>query len=268
MRGIVGKLDLTEADFQAFSASVARGTSVKRRMLGWAEGVRAALSGLGIEVEISAEAKQSVVFQHDGNGQIELCIQADAVTLMLAMEGDVVPILARPSADVLAAWEDAAGLLIDARETLSSRARPLTTVEDAQGVASRAHETGVPLVIGVRLARAEAIKPHALDSFHDVGVSLGRLLHVLGASPESPVKDRPSSHGGRGRPALARGAHVRALAGPFAGPTGVVQELDGKGAARVLFGLLGARVPLEDLTIHDTKRGRPVLSSSHRKPSS
>jgi transcription antitermination factor NusG len=65
---------------------------------------------------------------------------------------------------------------------------------------------------------------------------------------------------------IDKGAHVRALAGPFAGQTGVVQELDGKGAARVLFGLLTTRVPLRDLKLHDRKRGRPVMSSSHRKP--
>jgi hypothetical protein len=47
---------------------------------------------------------------------------------------------------------------------------------------------------------------------------------------------------------------------------GVVQELDGKGAARVLFGLLAARVELGDLTLHGSKRGRLVMQSSHRKP--
>ena len=68
--------------------------------------------------------------------------------------------------------------------------------------------------------------------------------------------------------AIARGTRVRALAGPFAGQAGVVQELDGKGAARVLFGLLAARVALRDLVLHDGSRGRPRMSSSHRKPTS
>jgi transcription antitermination factor NusG len=68
-------------------------------------------------------------------------------------------------------------------------------------------------------------------------------------------------------PTIEMGTHVRALAGPFAGQVGVVQELDGKGAARVLFGLLAARVELGDLTLHSSKRGRPVMQSSHRKPS-
>ena len=68
--------------------------------------------------------------------------------------------------------------------------------------------------------------------------------------------------------AIARGTHVRALAGPFAGQAGVVQELDGKGAARVLFGLLAARVALRDLVVHHATRGRPKMSSSHRKPTS
>src|SRR5271155_2594557 len=35
-----------------------------------------------------------------------------------------------------------------------------------------------------------------------------------------------------------RGARVRVVAGPFAGKVGVVDDLDGKGSARVLLGLL------------------------------
>lgn len=67
---------------------------------------------------------------------------------------------------------------------------------------------------------------------------------------------------------IKRGTRVRALAGPFAGQAGVVQELDGKGVARVLFGLLAARVAVRDLALAQTAGGRPRMSSSHRKPTS
>jgi hypothetical protein len=61
------------------------------------------------------------------------------------------------------------------------------------------------------------------------------------------------------------GAKVRALGGPFSGRVGVVTKLDGKGGARVTFGLLSARVLLDDLGPFGAS-GRPSLQSSHRKP--
>jgi transcription antitermination factor NusG len=64
---------------------------------------------------------------------------------------------------------------------------------------------------------------------------------------------------------LERGARVRVLAGPFAGKVGVVKEVDGKGGAHVMLGLLATRIELKDLSASATGR-RPTLSSSHRKP--
>ena len=61
------------------------------------------------------------------------------------------------------------------------------------------------------------------------------------------------------------GAKVRALGGPFVGRVGVVTKLDGKGGATVTFGLLSARVLLDDLGPFGAS-GRPSLKSSHRKP--
>jgi hypothetical protein len=58
------------------------------------------------------------------------------------------------------------------------------------------------------------------------------------------------------------GAKVRALGGPFAGRVGVVSKVDGKGGARVTFGLLSARVLLDDLGPFEAK-GRPSLKTSH-----
>lgn len=65
------------------------------------------------------------------------------------------------------------------------------------------------------------------------------------------------------------GTKVRVLRGPFVGKSGVVQELDGRGGARVMLGLLSQRIDLKDLeTATDGAPGRErlTLSSSHRKP--
>jgi hypothetical protein len=64
--------------------------------------------------------------------------------------------------------------------------------------------------------------------------------------------------------ALIRGTHVRVVSGPFEGRLGVLQELDGKGGATVLFGLLPARLPLAQL-VAATRRDRPVFASSHKR---
>lgn len=69
------------------------------------------------------------------------------------------------------------------------------------------------------------------------------------------------------------GTKVRVLAGPFEGKTGVVQSLDGKGGARVMFGLLATRVELGDLATERSQRGagaqdrreRPAITTSHRR---
>jgi hypothetical protein len=64
---------------------------------------------------------------------------------------------------------------------------------------------------------------------------------------------------------IKRGAHVRVLAGPFSGKVGVVQDLDGKGGARVLLGLLAVHLGVKDLATSLEGHQRPLLSTSHRK---
>jgi hypothetical protein len=64
-----------------------------------------------------------------------------------------------------------------------------------------------------------------------------------------------------------KGSRVKVLRGAFAGKVGVIGELDGKGAARVLLGLLSTRVPTEDLVSVTESKDRPSLQSSHQKRS-
>lgn len=66
---------------------------------------------------------------------------------------------------------------------------------------------------------------------------------------------------------LDRGGRVRVRTGPFAEKVGVISELDGKGGARVMLGLLSARFDLLNLeAVIEGRPERPALQSSHRKP--
>jgi hypothetical protein len=95
-----------------------------------------------------------------------------------------------------------------------------------------------------------------------------------GAGPRlaRPLNARPMLRAGRfRRPALGaeagveKGARVRVLEGAFRGKVGVVQALDGKGAARVMLGLLAVRIEVKDLATVSDGSARPRLASSHRR---
>jgi len=65
---------------------------------------------------------------------------------------------------------------------------------------------------------------------------------------------------------IDKGVTVLVLAGPFKGRVGVVQELDGKGEARVVLGTMSSWIPTRDLTLDAIRRARRAFRSSHRKP--
>jgi len=60
---------------------------------------------------------------------------------------------------------------------------------------------------------------------------------------------------------------VRVLSGPFVGKIGIVAELDTRGNARVMLGLLSTRLLAEQLEAVVDSNERPSLQSSHRKNS-
>ncbi len=64
---------------------------------------------------------------------------------------------------------------------------------------------------------------------------------------------------------IGKGSRVQVLSGPFVGREGTVQELDGKGFAKVFLGLLATRVALSDLVAAGGAKSRS-LATSHRKP--
>ena len=87
-----------------------------------------------------------------------------------------------------------------------------------------------------------------------------RVIVRAGRSPASMVTEvDPTAP-------IEKGTRVQVLAGPFEGKVGVVQELDGKGGARVMLGLLAARLEVTDLIAAAEGKDRPALASSHRKP--
>jgi hypothetical protein len=65
---------------------------------------------------------------------------------------------------------------------------------------------------------------------------------------------------------MEKGVKVRVRSGPFADKVGVIGELDGRGGARVLLGLLSTRLDVADLEAVVENRERPALQSSHRRP--
>ncbi|MFO0678677.1 MAG: hypothetical protein U0169_19250 [Polyangiaceae bacterium] len=65
--------------------------------------------------------------------------------------------------------------------------------------------------------------------------------------------------------AVEKGVNVHVLEGPFSGKRGIVQELDGKGGARVMLGLLAMWIPVRDLVAVREGQGRNLFATSHRK---
>ncbi len=63
---------------------------------------------------------------------------------------------------------------------------------------------------------------------------------------------------------LEKGTHVRVMSGPFEGKLGVIEEIDGRGRARVRLGLLAATLEQKDV-MASAKDARPMLGSSHRR---
>ncbi|MEO7330053.1 MAG: KOW motif-containing protein, partial [Minicystis sp.] len=83
---------------------------------------------------------------------------------------------------------------------------------------------------------------------------------VAAPPPREPRPAAPPSN------VMEKGARVRVRTGPFADKIGVIGELDGRGGARVLLGLLSTRLDLGALELSLEGRERPTLQSSHHKP--
>ncbi|MFT3774717.1 MAG: hypothetical protein QM820_55910 [Minicystis sp.] len=117
-------------------------------------------------------------------------------------------------------------------------------------------------------------RPRAVD--HD-GTANGPKPRPA-AEPTRPSEEPAAPRPPRAEPAasapaadkggpLDKGSRVRVRSGPFADKVGVIGELDGRGGARVLLGLLSTRLELSDLEpVVEGRAERPAIQSSHRKP--
>lgn len=85
-------------------------------------------------------------------------------------------------------------------------------------------------------------------------------------APEQPSRISIQTSSAPSPTTIEKGARVRVLRGAFADKIGVVNELDGRGGARVMLGLLSTRIDTTDLVLVPDARERPALQSSHRKP--
>ncbi|HEX7664261.1 MAG TPA: KOW motif-containing protein, partial [Polyangiaceae bacterium] len=113
----------------------------------------------------------------------------------------------------------------------------------------------------VAIAHADEID----DQLEDAVVVLAPIVKIAEGARDKRQETLPQGVTNLDTKAsIEKGARVQVMDGPFAGKVGTVQDLDGKGGARVMLGLLAAHLDVKDLSV--TTSRRPVLGSSHRRP--
>ncbi len=147
----------------------------------------------------------------------------------------------------------------DARERPSEGPRDRTaTLARRERVEQDERERALELA---REASDELAKPESIDV-----TPAPRRVDAIRAVPRIMMVRRPLVTEVDPSAPIEKGTRVQVLAGPFRGKVGVVQELDGRGAARVILGLLATRVEVKELIAAAEGKDRPALASSHRKP--
>ncbi|MEO7108997.1 MAG: KOW motif-containing protein [Polyangiaceae bacterium] len=125
-----------------------------------------------------------------------------------------------------------------------------------------------PLRIGWRVPVETALEHSDVidEQLEDAIVVLAPIVKIAEAARDRRDATAPSADVANvdTKAIVERGSRVQVLEGPFVGKVGVVQELDGKGGARVMLGLLAAHLEVKILAVASGKR--PVLGSSHRRP--
>jgi hypothetical protein len=272
-----GKIKLTRGDFGVGSASAGRGgrasrTPLDKRLLGWSEGVLVRLHHAGI----FATAGTS----HDADGcRLALSSdQASGALLVLAIgprgidarvevsdERTFRSHMVRHARELYAALELLPEQLTvgPPKDHLARPARETTLDE----LIALLEKPGV-LRIGWRVP-VDTVIEHADvidEQLEDAMVVLAPIVKIAEAARDRRDAGGPSADVANvdTKAAIERGSRVQVLDGPFLGKLGVVQELDGKGGARVMLGLLAAHLEVKDLAVAAARR--PVLGSSHRRP--
>ena len=106
--------------------------------------------------------------------------------------------------------------------------------------------------------RVEIVEPAPASAPTSAPVSAPVPLPERAPATHSPSRLAAST--------IEKGAKVRVRSGPFIDKIGVVGELDSRGGARVLLGLLSTRLELHELELAVENRERPAMQSSHRRP--
>ena len=253
---------------------------LQRRLVAWARAVAVRYADLGIPVQIAVSDAhpsgrnghrvdhQEVTLQFKRRGgSLKLVVDAEAIRFSLRLFGeeeldaidDAMPTPARASrvAAAFAALPEQLELGLD-DPWIRVQVRSVT---ELRHLARTARAESRPLAVSFHVNRDVALLFAASlgASLADAAVALGELLRALGALGDAgkPTKKRT---------AIDRGARVCPTEGPFAGREGIVQELDGRGGARVMFGLLAVHVDIADLRPALSRRDlRLRLGSSHRK---
>jgi len=166
----------------------------------------------------------------------------------------------KPSLDTLFAGKKPAGAVATASTSAtleSARERPAATLESAR---ERSAAT---------LESARERSAATLESARERSpTSASTTASARRTPPSRPVvaEGERVTPAPAAPPSLEKGVKVRVLSGPFADKVGVIGELDGRGSARVLLGLLSTRLDVADLEPVIEGRERPSLQSSHRRP--
>lgn len=141
--------------------------------------------------------------------------------------------------------------------------RPRPTLADLfkQGTPAAGGEPGpkTPSLARAKLPEPPAAIPHGSGT-----EGAGRRLQAGKPAAQEPRPQRAPAASYVSGGNLDKGAKVRVLSGPFAGKVGVIGELDARGGARVLLGLLSTRLLTEQLEAVVEAKDRPAIQSSHR----
>lgn len=271
-----GKIKLTRGDFGAPAESKRGGrtsrTPLEKRLLGWGEGVLARLHHAGIFATAEATHDQ------DGHRLTLSSDQASGALLVLAIgprgvdarveiseERTFRSHMVRHARELYAALETLPEQLTigPPKDQLARPARDTTLDE----LIALLEKPGL-LRIGWRVAVETALEHADVidEQLEDAIVVLAPIVKIAEAARDRRDATAPSADVANvdTKAVVERGSRVQVLEGPFVGKVGVVQELDGKGGARVMLGLLAAHLDVKILAVASGKR--PVLGSSHRRP--
>jgi hypothetical protein len=285
-------LALGSDDFGEHRTEAAR-DDLRRRMTAWARAVAERLRRSGVDLGVlfvgRAEVDRVLLLRrgartHEPKASLMLAIDGECVRTGLELPRALVKTVRgrlldpQRAAELRAALEAlpeqfTIGVGHDGTSPVGNSIQaPRCGIDDLARLIDRLEREGGAMWIGWTLPREVALEHAALldEQLEDALVALSRVFVLVVHLPSRGAR-RVAGGSVRGAEAnvgtpIHRGAHVRVLEGPFSGKVGVVQDLDGKGGARVMLGLLAVRLEEKYLTMHVPGLRRPVLTSSHRKP--